>query len=132
MSEAIPTILIVDDEMHVRLVVKAYLAPYDVKIQEATNGKEGLEIMRAGGIDLVILDNNMPIMTGQEVLSHMVSEGGLKNIPIIMYTAGGFEKETENRLKSASSAFLEKTSLGDDLIPTIEEILGPRLIKKST
>ncbi len=122
-------ILIVDDEVHARLIMKAYLSPYEVEVIEARDGKESLEILKNNDIDLVILDYTMPIMSGQEVINQMLSDENLKNVPVIVYTAGGFEKEIENQLKTFSTAFLEKSNLGDDLIPIIREILGPRLKK---
>lgn len=122
-------ILVVDDEMHVRIIIRAYFAPYDVEILEARDGQEGLDIMKKDDIDLVILDYTMPMMTGQEVLENMVSNQKLEKIPVVLYTAGGFDKEIENQLKSNATAFLEKSSLGDDLIPTVKEILGFRLQK---
>ncbi|MFH1416631.1 MAG: response regulator [Elusimicrobiota bacterium] len=122
-------ILVVDDEMYVRLIVKAYLSPYKVEIIEAVDGKEGLDILREdyAEIDLVILDNTMPMMTGQEVLDEMNNDENLGKIPVIVYTAGGIGRDLEAHLKVSSSAFLEKSNLGDDLIPTIKGILGDRL-----
>ena len=123
-------ILIIDDEMHIRLIIRAYLAPFDVEVTETRDGREGLDLMRdKGAIDLVILDYAMPLMSGQEVLNEMLKDEKLRKIPVIVYTAGGFEKDVENRLKTSSTAFMEKSNLGDDLIPTIQEILGPRLKK---
>ncbi len=129
MSEDKLKILIIDDEMHVRLIIKAYLSPYNVEIIEARDGKEGLDYLNKNKVDLVILDNTMPMMTGQELLDYMIEDKKLEKIPVIIYTAGGFEREVENRLKISSSSFLEKSNLGDDLIPAITEIVGNRLKK---
>lgn len=123
-------VLVADDEMHIRLIIKAYLAPYRVDVIEARDGKEVLQILRENNMDLVILDITMPLLGGQEVLNQMLLDERLAKIPVIVYTAGGFEKEVENRLKTSSAAFLEKSNIGDDLIPAVKDILGPRLEKK--
>ena len=122
-------ILIVDDETHIRLIIKAYLAPYKVEIIEARNGKEALEILREAPVDLVVLDYTMPVMSGQEVLNQMFLDEELNKIPVIIYTAGGFEEEIKHWLKTSSAAFIEKSNLVDDLIPTIKDIVGDRLLK---
>ncbi len=120
-------ILIVDDSRLLRMITRAYLAPYEVDIIEASDGEKGLEILRKSNIDLVILDYTMPLMSGQEVLDQMILDKNLKNVPVIVYTTGSFEKEIENRLMTTSFAFVRKSNLGDDLIPTIKDILGKHL-----
>ncbi|MFC2091897.1 response regulator [Elusimicrobiota bacterium] len=120
-------IMLVDDEMYMRVVIRAYFAPYNVIITEARNGEEAIELMKENEYDLIILDNHMPGMSGQQVLNLMLEDVRLSKIPVIMYTAGKYEKEVESRLKKMSSAYLEKSSLGEELIPTTCEILGDRL-----
>ncbi len=62
-------ILIVEDDSDVREVLKDYL---EMKIKAvfdfATNGAEGLEKIKAGKYDLIITDNQMPTMTGIELI----------------------------------------------------------------
>jgi CheY-like chemotaxis protein len=123
-------ILIADDEAHVRLIVKAYFAPYNAEFLEARNGREALEILEKNPADLVVLDYTMPVVNGEEVLKKMSDEEKLRDIPVIVYTAGGFEEETEKWLKVSSMAFIEKTNLGEDLIQTAKDILGDRLKMK--
>ncbi|MFW6134061.1 MAG: response regulator [Elusimicrobiota bacterium] len=124
-------ILIADDEAHVRVIIKAYFTPYNVNIVEARNGKEVIEILDEDNIDLIVLDYTMPIMTGKDVLEEILKREGLKRVPVIVYTAGGFDEQIERWLKTSSAAFIEKYSLGDDLIPTVKEILGSNLKKKN-
>jgi CheY-like chemotaxis protein len=123
------SILIADDEMNLRVIIKAYLSEYDVDLVEARNGKEALDYVRKNPVDLMILDNGMPLMTGQEVLENMLKDPALEKIPVIVYTAGGMERHVENMLKTSATAFLEKSNLGDDLVPTIKKLLGPCLKK---
>jgi CheY-like chemotaxis protein len=127
MAEQHVKVLVVDDELHVRLIVKAYFAPYQVDVIDTKDGNKALEIMKKEDIALAILDYNMPIMGGQEILESMLSDEKLSGIPVIIYTSGKFDKDKVEELKSESSAFIEKTNLGDELIPTVKEILDLRL-----
>lgn len=72
-------ILIVEDDSDVREVLKDYL---EMKIKAvfdfATNGAEGLEKIKAGKYDLIITDNQMPTMTGIELIKTLDKE----NIPV--------------------------------------------------
>jgi len=120
-------VLIIDDTKFERMIVKAYLKPYNMDIFEAVDGKEGLDVMRRNAFDLVILDFNMPVMNGRQVLEQMIGDDKLSEIPVVVYTAGGYDDEGEKMLKRSSIAFIEKSNLGEDLIPTLKEILGPSL-----
>jgi two-component system chemotaxis response regulator CheY len=71
-------ILIVDDSKAMRMLVRRALreAGYgDHDYAEAGNGKEALEVLKAGGVDLALLDWNMPEMTGIEVLAQVKALG---------------------------------------------------------
>ena len=120
-------ILIIDDSRLCRAVLTAYLAPYDVDLAEAECGEEALQMLRDDKKDLVILDYGLPGISGKEVLDLILQDEDLEKVPVIVYTAGGFDKETENWLKSSSTLYLEKSNLGDDLIPAIESLFGDRL-----
>ena len=120
-------ILVVDDSRLCRAVLTAYLAPYDVDLSEADSGEKALEILRDVKVDLIILDYGLPGISGKEVLDLIMQDQNLEKIPVIVYTAGGFGKETENWLKASSALYLEKSNLGDDLLPSIESLFGDRL-----
>ncbi len=122
-----PQVLIADDEMSIRLIIRAYFSPYEVDVHEVKSGSAALEFIRSRPTDLLILDYTMPLMTGKDVLLLLKREHLSDKFPIIVYTAGGFDYETEKWLKKTATAFLEKTSLGEDLIPTVKDILGDRM-----
>jgi len=120
-------ILIVDDSRLCRAVLTAYLTPYKADLVEADSGERALEMLRDDKADLIILDYGLPGISGKEVLDLIIKDPDLEKIPVIVYTAGGFGKETENWLKASSTLYLEKSNLGDDLIPAIEGLFGDRL-----
>lgn len=83
---AIPTCaLIVDDEPHVRMYVKLLLRELGITLTwEAPDGKQGLELAVQNKPELVILDINLPVMSGLEVLAEL---GRLEpGMPVVMLT----------------------------------------------
>jgi two-component system cell cycle response regulator len=79
-------ILIVDDSKVVRLSVLKALEPYDCTALEAENGATALDIASREKPDAVLLDYNMPVMDGFELLSRIRVEPTLKATPVIMLT----------------------------------------------
>jgi len=80
-------ILVVDDEPDCISIVQGRLEWSHYEIITAANGKEGLEKAANEKPDLVLLDTNMPIMDGHEMLERMRKDPVLKDTPVIMVTA---------------------------------------------
>ena len=79
------TILIVEDDQPSREVVRMALAAQNHTLLEAATGTDGLQMAREGNPDLIILDVNLPQMSGIEVCRRLRNEGS--RVPIIMLTA---------------------------------------------
>lgn len=80
-------ILIVDDEPDLVSTVAYRLKFADCQVATAANGQEGLEQAEAERPDLILLDTNMPVMNGHEMLERLRADAKLKHIPVIMLTA---------------------------------------------
>ena len=88
------TILIVDDEVLIRNVIKEYLLNEGYKVLEATDGFDALRVISDNKVDLIVLDIMMPKMDGFTCLSEIRKT---KNIPVIMLSA---RKEETDKLNS--------------------------------
>lgn len=82
-----PKILIVDDSKTLRVIIQQALRAYDCDVHEATNGFNALFQMERALPNLVLLDVNMPVMGGLEMLTMMRSNPVLKALPVIMLTS---------------------------------------------
>jgi len=80
-------ILVVDDEPDYVSTIQCRLEWCHYKVITATNGKEALEKAINEKPDLILLDTNMPVMNGHEMLERMRKDPILKGIPVIMVTA---------------------------------------------
>lgn len=88
------TILIVDDEVLIRNVIKEYLLNEGYKVLEAKAGFDALRVISDNKVDLIVLDIMMPKMDGFTCLSEIRKT---KNIPVIMLSA---RKEETDKLNS--------------------------------
>lgn len=80
-------ILIVDDEPDLVSTVEYRLKFADCHVVTAANGQEGLERVAAEKPDLILLDTNMPVMNGHEMLARLRADADFMHIPVIMLTA---------------------------------------------
>ncbi|HWE49505.1 MAG TPA: response regulator [Bryobacteraceae bacterium] len=79
--------LVVDDNAANRDIVKRNLERQGYQVITASDGPEGLELLAAGGIDLVLLDVIMPGVDGLEVLRRLKEDTALREIPVVMMSA---------------------------------------------
>ncbi len=83
-------LLVVDDEPLHHAVVKQHLAPLEVMIDEAANGRRAIELARATPYDLILMDLNMPVMNGYEAaecLRRGEAGADAAATPIVAHTA---------------------------------------------
>lgn len=80
-------LLVVDDNKVNRMALSRSLELQGHLVETAENGKEGLEKFRTGTFDLMLLDIEMPVMNGFEVLEACLNDLDLRQIPIIMTSA---------------------------------------------
>ena len=82
-----PKILTVDDARTVRQLAEQVLSAFECDVSEATNGFNALFAMEKSLPDLILLDTNMPVMGGLDLLRMMKANPTLKALPIIMLTS---------------------------------------------
>jgi len=80
-------LLVIDDNKVNRLVLSRNLELQGHVVETAENGAEGLSRLRAQAFDLVLLDIEMPVMDGFQVLEACLKDVDLRQIPIIMTSA---------------------------------------------
>ena len=104
-----PTILLVDDAMMNRMVLTGILGE-DYHILEAGNGEQCLELLRAnaGQIALVLLDINMPVMDGFEVLRTMNTNHTIEDVPVIMISSDDSEEAIRKAYELGASDYVNR------------------------
>jgi DNA-binding response OmpR family regulator len=114
-------ILLVDDEEKITRVVRAYLEKENFEVAAVHDGRDALELARAGGFDLMILDLMLPTLSGEEVCKRLRREGNA--LPIIMLTAKGAEDEKIQGLGFGADDYLVKPFSPGELVARVHAVL---------
>jgi two-component system response regulator AtoC len=115
------TILIIDDDMSIRESLRVSLKDR-FGLQMASGGEEGLKLLTAGEVDLVLLDLTMPQMNGIEVLKQIRLLKPL--LPVIMLTGTSMVKAAVEAMKAGATDYLTKPFDPEELILVIENVLS--------
>lgn len=116
-------VLIVDDSEINRKVVRKLLQKTKMQIDEASGGRECLELVRRNFYDLIFMDHLMPEIDGIETFEIMKKEKICKNTAVIAVTAGTTQCAPEDYLKLGFAAFLSKPIIPQELETTAYGLL---------
>ena len=122
-----PTVLIVDDEQHIRLLIEQTLEELldeGVELYTASDGEEALAAIEAQSPDLVFLDVMMPRRNGLEVARAVRDELGKADTHIVLLTAKGQAVDREAGLAAGANRYLTKPFDPDELLAIAHEVLG--------
>jgi CheY-like chemotaxis protein len=117
-------VLIVDDEEYIRDLIKEVLLAQGHEFELAAGGTEALEILRKKSIDLVIVDRNMPGMTGIEVVQLVRQNPKTKAIKILMCTGSSVTKEIDEAFAAGADDYVLKPLSFPALIGKVAKALA--------
>ena len=122
-------ILIVDDEINMRLVLTTMLKKEGYEVASASDGQEALQILKSGRIAAVVTDLKMPNIDGMELLNHITSQHPV--IPVIMITAHGTVATAVEALKKGALDYITKPFEIDELKNVISKAIKTRTLKEN-
>jgi len=123
--ERFPKIVIVEDTDEARRLIRRILQSQgNFTIMEATNGREGLELIQHELPDLIILDLMMPEMDGFTVIESLRAHPETATIPVIVATAKELTPDEKNRLSGQIQSLMQKGDfLNDEFLEEVKSLI---------
>jgi two-component system, OmpR family, alkaline phosphatase synthesis response regulator PhoP len=122
----VASVLIVDDEQHIRLLIEQTLEPLEdegVELLTAGDGETALGVVEQHRPALVFLDVMMPKRNGFEVCRAIKQELGLPDTYVVMLTAKGQAYDREQGLEVGADVYLTKPFDPDELLDLARRVL---------
>ncbi|HET6545449.1 MAG TPA: response regulator [Rhodanobacteraceae bacterium] len=124
-------ILVVDDFSTMRRIIRNLLGELGfgaANIREADDGTTALDALRAGGVDLVVTDWNMPGMSGIDLLRAIRADAELKSLPVLMVTAENTRAQIIAAAQAGVNGYIVKpftaATLGDKIERIFERLVA--------
>lgn len=118
------TILSVDDSASMRQMVKLALSGAGYQVVEAADGKEALVKAKAGGINMVLTDLNMPNMDGLTLIRELRTMPAFKGVPIVFLTTESDAGKKNEAKAAGATAWIVKPFQQDQLLGVVKKVLG--------
>jgi DNA-binding response OmpR family regulator len=122
MAEA--NVLIVDDDPVVRRMLQLSFESEGFDVLTAGDGLEGLEAMRSGKPDVIILDIMMPKLDGMKVLDEMNADDDLRGLPVILLSAKATSLDVDLGLKAGAADYVTKPCDPIELVDRVRSVLA--------
>ncbi|MDH5656471.1 MAG: response regulator [Spirochaetia bacterium] len=120
------TVLLVDDSEDMHLLIRLILGQLSIKILEAYNGKDALEILNKNPVDLIVMDIEMPVLNGYETIKkirEIEQQQKLKTIPAMALSANISLEDKKYAFQCGFNVFMEKPFLRSVFIKEIKNLM---------
>lgn len=118
------TILAVDDSASLRQMVAFSLNAAGYDVVQAVDGQDGLNKAKDRTVDLVLTDQNMPIMDGLTLIKHLRELGSYQTVPILMLTTESSDDMKAKGKAAGANGWLVKPFDPKRLIEVVQKVIG--------
>lgn len=118
------SILVVDDSITARMLIKNILEAAGYKVSTAIDGVDAFTSLKTGQYDLVVSDIDMPRMKGFELTREIRKDKKFEEIPVILVTALESPKDRERGIDAGANAYIVKSSFDQsNLLESIKRLI---------
>lgn len=118
-----PRILIAEDELDIRELIKITLTFSGFEVVAAEDGRRAVELAADGPYDLIMMDVQMPHMDGYQACREIKKMRELRHVPVVFLSAKGQSSEVNEGLGAGAIDYMLKPFAPDELITRINQIL---------
>src|SRR5204863_522323 len=129
MNEQSASLLVVDDNLFCRTLLKASLSEQGQSVQLAQHGKEGLEKLKTGSFDLVLLDLLMADIDGFEMLRIIQADSRLRGLSVVMVSGEEDRSEVTRCIEMGAEDYLTKPVDGTLLRARVKRCVEQKRLK---
>jgi len=117
------TVLYVEDNEYNRKIVRQLLRRTPYRLQEAPDGEAALAMVRLERPDLILMDVQLPKMSGLDATRLLTTEAPTRHIPIIVITSYALSGDREKAMRAGAASYLAKPYSPSELLAMVRQFL---------
>lgn len=118
------TVLVADDHMDTRVILRHYLEAMGHRVVEASDGAEALDVLRSVRPDALVLDIQMPVMDGIQVMRVIRADPDLARLPVLALSAHALSDEVREITAAGADRYLAKPAHPREVHEVLKELVG--------
>ncbi len=122
------SVLVIDDDEQIRRMIVRLLEPAGYRVEEAGTGGDGLARLRAGHHDMVLLDMQLPDLSGHAVLVEIRSEPRTRLTPVVMITGAATHHHKLKAIEAGVTDFLAKPFSPEELLARVRALVELKFV----
>jgi DNA-binding response OmpR family regulator len=115
-------VLLIEDEPNIAEAIRFLLTRDGLRVSHAAEGAAALALLHRDPPDMVILDHMLPGMSGLEILSAIRADPASRDLPVMMLTARGRDREMAER--AGADRFMTKPFANAEIVAEVRSMLG--------
>jgi DNA-binding response OmpR family regulator len=115
-------VLLIEDEPHISEAIRYILARDGWAVSTHADGTDAVEVVRATSPDILVLDVMLPGRTGFDILIELRADPRFANLPVLVLTAKGQEREREAAERAGASRFMSKPFSNADIVDSVRAL----------
>lgn len=124
------TILLIEDDHASTVIASTMLNREGYNVICVDNGRDGLAVAQADGADIIVLDLNLPLMSGQKILEARMQSNSLSQIPLIVTSAHAQTNIIEEAQRLGADYYYTKPLDWVDIVSKIRQILAMKPLSR--
>jgi len=117
-------VVLIEDERNIIEAISFILSRDGWEVKTHSNGRDAVEAVRARRPDLVILDVMLPDRNGFDILKDIRADTELGDIPVLMLTARGQDKDREMAERAGASRYMTKPFSNADVLAAVRDLVA--------
>ena len=124
MTDTCRKVLLIEDEPNIIEAIRFLLHRDGWLVETHSDGSDALDVIRASGPDLVILDMMLPGRSGMDILRDLRAGDGTQDLPVLMLTARGQSRDREMAEKAGVSRFMTKPFSNVEVMTAVRDLVA--------
>lgn len=117
-------VLVIEDNREIRENASEILELASYEVYTASNGLEGLDVIRSLRPDLILCDIHMPVMDGYAVLENVMKDPSLNCIPVVILSAFSERTDVQKGLQNGAAHYIIKPFDDEQLLKVVESFIN--------
>jgi len=118
------SVLVVEDDVHTRMLLRAKLQSSGINVVLAPTGKTALELVNTRSFDAIVIDLILPDISGRDLLSRIRNNVRTRSVPVLILSVKSLEDDVLEAFSIGANDYMKKPFSPSEVVARLKEIIA--------